>query len=136
MQQISQLFQSADWRSEKHVPLIEAPEETEKGTMLDVKVTIGKEIAHPNKTDHHIAWIELYFHPEGAKYPFQIGKAEFLAHGATINGPDTGSVYTHHGATLSFKTDKPGTLLASSYCNIHGLWQNSKALNVRQTMPA
>ncbi|MFA5014628.1 MAG: desulfoferrodoxin family protein [Actinomycetota bacterium] len=29
-----------------------------------------------------------------------------------------------------FKTEKPGTLLASSYCNIHGLWQSSKRLDI------
>ena len=28
------------------------------------------------------------------------------------------------------KTAKSGTLLAMSYCNIHGLWQSSKAIAV------
>ena len=34
------------------------------------------------------------------------------------------------GADMSFKTDKAGTLIASSYCNIHGLWESSKKLSV------
>ncbi|RKZ00666.1 MAG: superoxide reductase, partial [Candidatus Hydrothermota bacterium] len=29
-----------------------------------------------------------------------------------------------------FKTEKSGTILAASYCNIHGLWENSKELKV------
>jgi len=28
------------------------------------------------------------------------------------------------------KTQKPGTLMAMSYCNIHGLWQSSAELEL------
>ena len=124
------LFQSADWKQEKHIPVIEAPKKVKKGELFQVKVSIGKEIAHPNKTEHHINWIDVYFHPEGEKFPYQIGRAEFLSHGASTQGPDTSTVYTHHEATFSFKTDKPGMIHASSLCNIHGLWQNSQSLEV------
>jgi superoxide reductase len=125
------LFQSADWKAEKHVPVIEAPDKVKKGEVFKVTATVGKEVAHPNKTEHHISWIEIYFQPEGEKFPYQIGRAEFTAHGASVQGPDTSSVYTHHEAVLSFKTDKPGMIFASSSCNIHGLWQNSKELKVQ-----
>jgi len=124
------LFQTADWKSEKHVPVIELPDKIESGEFFDVSVTIGKEIAHPNKTEHHIRWIKIYFQPEGAKFPYHIGGAEFDAHGASAEGPDTSGVYTHHKATLSFKTENPGTVLAMSYCNIHGLWQNSEEIEL------
>ena len=124
------LFQSADWKKEKHVPVIEAPEKVKKGEFFDVRITIGKEIAHPNKTEHHIRWIAVYFHPQDGKFPYQIGRAEFTAHGESIEGPDTSTVYTHHQAILSFKTEVPGIIYAVSYCNIHGLWQNEKAIEV------
>ncbi len=124
------LFQSADWKQEKHIPVIDAPKKVKKGEFFQVKVTIGKEIAHPNKTEHHISWIDVYFHPEGEKFPHQIGKAEFMAHGASTQGPDTSTVYTHHEVIFSFKTDRPGAIFASSLCNIHGLWQNSQPLEV------
>jgi len=130
MAELKDLFQSADWKKEKHVPVIEAPDKVKKGEFFKVAVTIGKEIAHPNKTEHHIAWIDVYFHPEGEKNPYQIGKAEFAAHGASAQGPDTSTVYTGHAVVLSLKTDKPGAIYASSYCNIHGLWQNSKSVAV------
>lgn len=125
------LFQSADWKAEKHVPVIEAPDKVKKGEFFKVTAAVGKEIAHPNKTEHHIAWIEVYFHPQGEKFPYQIGRVEFSAHGASTQGPDTSSVYTHHEVVLSFKTDKPGVLYASSYCNIHGLWQGSRELGIQ-----
>lgn len=130
MANIKDLFQSADWKAEKHVPVIEAPDKVKKGEFFKVTATVGKEIAHPNKTEHHISWIEVYFHPQGEKFPYQIGRAEFCAHGASVQGPDTSSVYTHHEVVLSFRTDKPGFIYASSYCNIHGLWQNSKELKI------
>jgi superoxide reductase len=124
------LFKEADWKKEKHVPVIEAPDKVKKGEFFEVKVSLGKEIAHPNTTEHHIRWIMIYFKPEGANFPYQIGKAEFTTHGESTEGPDTSTIYTHHAATLSFKTDKPGTIYASSYCNIHGLWQSSKEIAV------
>ena len=130
MGNFKELFQSADWKKEKHVPVIDAPDTVKKGEFFKINVTIGKEIAHPNKTEHHIRWLGIYFQPQGEKFPYQIGKAEFSAHGASVQGPDTSTVYTHPEASLSFKTEKPGTIFASSYCNIHGLWQNSKELDV------
>lgn len=130
MTEFKDLFQSADWKIEKHIPVIEAPEKVKKGEFFRVTVSIGKEIAHPNKTEHHIRWIEVYFHPQGEKFPYHIGRADFTAHGESAQGPDTSTVYTHHEAVLSFKTDKPGAIFASSYCNIHGLWQSSKTLEV------
>ncbi len=130
MAEFEKLFQSADWKLEKHVPVIEAPDKVKKGAVFQVKVSIGKEVAHPNKTEHHIRWIAVYFLPGGAKYPFQIGRAEFAAHGESPEGPDTSTVYTHHEAVLSFKTDKPGTIFAESLCNIHGLWKNSREIAV------
>ena len=130
MGEFKNLFQGADWKTEKHVPVIEAPDKAKKGEFFKVTVGVGKEIAHPNKTEHHIRWIDIYFHPKDEKFPYQIGKAEFTAHGESAQGPDTSTVYTHHELTLGFKTEKSGTIYASSYCNIHGLWQNAKDIVV------
>jgi superoxide reductase len=129
--QFRDLYQSADWKKEKHVPVIDVPDRIRKGEFFEVKVTIGKEVAHPNKTEHHIRWIAVYFQPEGGKFPYQIGRADFTAHGESVDGADTSTVYTHHAATLSFKTEKPGTIYAASFCNIHGLWENSKEIKVQ-----
>lgn len=131
MTKLSELYQSGDWKAEKHVPAIEAPDSVAKGEMVKVTLSVGKEIAHPNTTEHHISWIELYFQPEGEKFPYQIGRCEFAAHGASVLGPNTSTVLTAPSAVVQFKTEKPGTLLASSYCNIHGLWQNAKPLAVK-----
>ena len=126
MAKLGDRLQTADWKSEKHVPVIECPDQVKKDELFDVKVTLGKEVAHPNKTEHHIRWITLYFHPEGDKFTYQVGHYEFNAHGESVEGPDTGPVYTNHTVTTSCKISKGGTLHALAFCNIHGLWESSK----------
>jgi superoxide reductase len=131
MSELKEVFQSADWKTEKHVPAIECPESVTAGELFEVTVTLGKEVAHPNTTEHHIRWLSLYFHPEGAKNPFEVGNFEFGAHGESPEGPNKGPVYTNHQVTVSLKIENPGTLLAASYCNIHGLWQSSKPVEIK-----
>jgi len=124
------LFQNADWNYEKHVPVIELPDSIKKGDIIKVKVIVGKQIAHPNTTEHHIRWIDTYFLAEGDKFPFHIGRFSFDAHGESTKGPNIGGIYTHPEITFSFKTDKSGTIFVSSFCNIHGLWENSIEIRV------
>ena len=131
MTDFSELFQSADWKMEKHVPVIECPSQVTAGQMFSVKASVGKEVVHPNTTGHHIRWISLYFRPKGEKFPYQIGHFEFCAHGESVEGPDSSTVYTHHEAGTSMKTEKPGTLYAISLCNIHGLWRSEKELAIK-----
>jgi len=123
-------IKSADWKSEKHVPVIECPDTVKAGEMFDVKITLGKEVAHPNTTEHHIRWITLFYHPEVGGAAFQVGRFEFSAHGESTEGPNKGPVYTNHSVVASMKVDKPGQLHAVSYCNIHGLWEYSKSISV------
>jgi len=127
---MKELFQAADWKAEKHVPVIEAADKVKKGAWVGITVSIGKEIPHPNTTEHHIAWAAVYFLAAGEKFSYEIAKFEFNAHGSSVQGPNTSTIFTHAQGTCNFKTDKPGTIIAASYCNIHGLWENFKELSV------
>ena len=131
MKKIGDFVQEADWKAEKHAPLLECADTVKADELFEVKISIGKEIAHPNTTEHHISWISLFFHVDGEKFPYQIGRYEFSAHGASVQGPNTSSVWTHHAVTAWMKTSKPGTLIAVSMCNIHGLWQSSKEIKLK-----
>ena len=130
MKQFGELFQTADWKTEKHVPVIECPDQVKSGEPFSLKVTLGKEIAHPNTTEHHISWISVYFQPEGEKFTYQVGHFEFCAHGESTKGANQGSVYTNHEVSVSLKVGKPGVFYATALCNIHGLWQSERELNV------
>ncbi len=127
MTKIGEMYQSDDWKTEKHVPVLEIKD---KDDGYLVKASVGKEIAHPNTTEHHIRWIELYFHPKGEKFPYQLGKFEFTSHGESAKGPDTSTVYAEPKIVAHMKTEKDGTVIANSYCNIHGLWSNEKELKL------
>ena len=130
MTNFSEQLQQADWKKEKHVPVIECPERVKSGDVFEVRVSIGKEISHPNTTEHHIRFIELYFKPDGDKFTYQVGTYSFSAHGESVDGPNTGPVTTDHGVVARFAVKKSGHLFAVSHCNIHGLWQSSKEIAV------
>ena len=130
MSKISESIQQGDWKKEKHMPVIECIDTVKSGETFDVKVSLGKEIAHPNTTEHHISWISLYFHPEGTKFPHMVGHFEFTAHGESAAGPNQGPVYTNHSVVISMKVTEPGTVQALSFCNIHGLWESTKDINI------
>ncbi|CCQ97355.1 Superoxide reductase [[Clostridium] ultunense Esp] len=123
MKSIGKLYQSGDWKGEKHVPVIHAPEKVKKGDLVEVNLNIGEEIAHPNTQEHYIAWIKLYFHPEGSNFPVEVGSYNFNSHGEH-------GTFTEPYVSAKFKVERSGTLHATSYCNIHGLWENSVELVV------
>lgn len=130
MGKMGEMYQTADWKTEKHVPAIECPDSVKAEELFNVTVTLGKEVAHPNTTEHHIRWIQLYFKPDHDKFAYQVGNYQFCAHGECVAGANQGPVYTHHTATAGMKIKSSGTLLATAFCNIHGLWENSKAIKV------
>jgi len=130
MKQLAELYQTADWKAEKHVPVIDCADRVKAGEMFIATVSVGKEVAHPNTTEHHIRWIAVYFYPAGEKFPYEVGRFEFSAHGESTEGPNQGPVYTNHEVAISLKISKPGTLYATSLCNIHGLWQSAKEITI------
>ena len=127
---IADVIQSADWKMEKHAPVIEAPDQVKVGESFTVDLCVGKEIAHPNTTEHNIRWIKLYFKADGGKFVYEIGSFEFNVHGESVDGANKGPVYTDPVAKAVIKLNSSGTLLATSYCNIHGLWESSHAITV------
>jgi len=127
---IGKMLQKADWKKEKHVPVIECPDKVKAGEWVKATVTVGKDIPHPNTTEHHIRWIRALFVPEGEKFAVDLGLFEFSAHGESVKGANQGPLYTHSAAAFWFKTSSKGTLNAVSYCNIHGLWESSKQVEL------
>lgn len=127
---IGEAIQSGDFKGEKHVPVIEAPEKVKAGEAFTVKVCVGKEIPHPNKAEHHISWIQLFFKPEGSKFLIELAKFEYTAHAAAMDITTTGPALAEPFSCLKVKLAKSGTLVALSYCNLHGLWESSQDIVV------
>ncbi|MGL5255492.1 MAG: class II SORL domain-containing protein [Proteocatella sp.] len=114
---IANYFKAGDWKSEKHVPVICIPEKISAEESFAVTVSIGDEIPHPNTLEHHIAWIKLFYVQDGSTIPVEVADVKFSAHGELEN-------LTEPYLSAKIKVSKPGKLVAMSYCNIHGLWEN------------
>ena len=127
---LSDFSRTGDWRSEKHVPLIECPVEFNAGEPTTVTVTVGKEIAHPNTALHHIRWIRLYFVPANSTLSYEVASVEFSSHGESVGGSDSSTLYTEPKISFDFRTGVPGVFYATALCNIHGLWESAKGITV------
>jgi len=130
MTDFKDLLQSADWKTEKHVPVIQGPDKINKGQLVEIEVSVGKQIVHPNTTEHHIRFIEVYFLATGEKFPSQLARFEFNAHGESTQGPNTSTIFSEPRVLTVFKTAKSGVIMANAYCNIHGLWKSEKEIKV------
>ncbi len=121
---LSSKIQSADFKSEKHVPVISVTDK--KDGVLTVSVEVGKDIPHPNTLEHYIAWIDLYFVPENGKFAHYVGRAEFSSHGEPVSaGKESGKMFSSPVGLFRVAPGVPGKLYALSYCNIHGLWESA-----------
>lgn len=125
-------LQSADWKKEKHVPVIEVKETVKPGVPIAVSLSVGEEVPHPHTVEHHIRWIKLFFQPEGEKFTVHLGSFQFEAHGESVKGSGEGSAICEPTVTTSITLKKSGVLMALSYCNIHGLWEGSLPVEIKQ----
>ena len=94
-----------------HVPVIEAPERVRAGQVFAVRVRVG-EVLHPMLENHYIHYAVLLAGNE------PVGRVDFTWR---FSSPE---------ATFQLKLDKPVTLVVREYCNLHGLWQNSRQIAV------
>ncbi len=85
--------QTADFKNEKHVPMIEK-------TADGYKVTVGSTL-HPMKEEHYIEWIELIV--DGKSY------RQYLKPG--------------DDPIAEFCVKQGGNVWAREYCNVHLLWK-------------
>ena len=126
---LASIVKTADWKAEKHVPVITAPPIAKAGEPFDIEVDVGKEIPHPNTAQHHIVWMALHFVPSGTNTSIELGRVDLSAHGASL--PDKpGPVFTDPSARFRVRLAVSGTLHATAYCNLHGLWTSSTEISV------
>ena len=85
--------QTADWKNEKHVPVVEKEENK-------VKVVVGSTL-HPMVEDHWIEWIEVI--------------ADGKVQRKYLNPGDE--------PKAKFKVKNAENIIVREYCNKHGLWK-------------
>ena len=100
---------------QKHLAVIEVPSEIKSEQFFNLKIKVG-EIEHPNENGHFIQWIELYV---GDVY---LGRFDLAP---VMTKPEvTIPLSIAHG-------NRKTVLRAVSRCNLHGMWESTKEIEVR-----
>ena len=107
---ISNYLKSIDQGKEKHLPYIEYKECVSCGE-LNLTIQIGKETIHPSLVDHAIKTIIVYGVTEKAEI-----KQLTVFH---LEGEFCLPI-----VRTSIKKGLFQKIIATSYCNLHGLWEN------------
>ena len=94
---------------EKHVPYIEIGTGKGEAGADIVHVMVGKDVAHPNTVEHHIAWLDVY----GVRQNGQV---------ITLGHSDFAPGYTSPNVRFQVPLADFKAFCALAYCNVHGLW--------------
>lgn len=95
-----------------HVPAIVVNGTPKAGEPVKVTVRVGEGHMHPSTHDHFIQWIELY-------------SGDIL-----LGRVDLSPATSKPEVTFTVVLDNSTTLRARQNCNLHGTWENSKAVQV------
>jgi len=106
-------FKALTELEQKHIPVISAPDKVKRNEIFLITVEVGKYKAHPNEPAHSIEWVELY---SGDTFLFRVNLSGSLSYPKT---------------TIPVKlTHAHGPLKTWAKCNIHGLWEGEKNIEV------
>lgn len=97
----------------KHTVIIEAPDEVKENEPFEVEVRVGEYKEHPNEPGHFIEWLELY------------SGDTFLAKLSLTPGK------SHYVMKTTVELDHSHPLKAWAKCNLHGLWESTKDIEVK-----
>lgn len=99
--------------AKKHVPVMTVPESVKAGQPFTVSIKVG-EIPHPMENGHFIQFADIY---SGHIY---ISRADFTAE---LNKPEV-------TFTLVLPHEGKRTLRSFIRCNLHGVWEGTKEVDV------
>ncbi|MBS3813231.1 class II SORL domain-containing protein [Candidatus Bipolaricaulota bacterium] len=101
-----------DALEKKHAVVIDAPDKVKAGEEFEVTLKVGEYKEHPNEIGHFIEWMELY------------SGETFLAR------LDLTPEHSHYVMKATVKLDHAHPLRGRAKCNLHGLWENEKEIEV------
>jgi len=111
---IQTYLKTANEGKEKHLPDIQV-KESEVTDALSIKIIVGKDALHPSTPEHAIKTITLY----GITNENQLKQIAVFHLTEDITIPVV---------RVSIKKDRFKELIATSYCNLHGLWESNLVL--------
>lgn len=101
---------------ESHSPKIESPDSVGAEKTFEVRITVGP---HPNTVEHSIRQIDVFIAEDGRAFnPIFLTTVKLTP------------VYSEPDIKLNLKLKENSTLYAIEYCNLHGLWESRKKIEV------
>jgi superoxide reductase len=101
---------------ESHTPKIEAPDSVSADKSFEVRIIVGP---HPNTIEHSIRQIDVFIAEDGRAFnPILLTTVRLTP------------VYSEPDIKVNLKLNKSSTLYAIEYCNLHGLWESGKKIEV------
>jgi superoxide reductase len=113
---VSEALDKATDLERKHIPVISSPDRVKKGEAFEVRVEVGKLLAHPNKLAHFIEFIELYANDT------YLCRVDFTP--VCVN--------PILKATIKLGVVHSGKLRAFERCNLHGTWMSECDIEVTE----
>ena len=101
-----------DALEKKHAVIIDAPDSVMEGESFEVTLNVGEFMEHPNEIGHFIEWMELY---SGDTFLARI---------------DLTPQKTEYVMKTTVNLDHAHTLRGRAKCNLHGLWETEKQIEV------
>ena len=100
---------------DRHSAFVQCEASAVKGEKFKVKVKVGDEYAHPDDSDHYIAYVQLW---NGETFLVQ----------ANFEAGTLGSIAGHVEVDFHIVPSKKMKLTAMAYCTKHGLWQSDEVV--------
>ncbi len=98
----------------KHLPVITAPQQVNKGQCFEVTIEVGKLVKHPNEPGHFIEFIELYADDT------YLARMDFTAKTTCPTMKVCVALEHSHGKLRAFER-----------CNLHGAWEYDLPIEVQ-----
>lgn len=105
-----------------HIPIIKCSKVGNSDDIFDISVTVP-DAGLSASDDHHILWIQLYFQNTRDEELISIGKWEYMAFGKDMP-------FIQPEALGRIQFNENGTIYALVYCDVHGLWETSKYIEL------
>ena len=104
-------------KARTHVPRVEVQSPVKKGEAVTVRIFVTE---HPNRPDHHIEFLDVYYEEDGRQFnPIHVAHVRLT--------PEIVEPYVE----IRIRPRASGWLHVVAYCNMHGLWEAVRRIEVR-----
>ncbi len=109
--------QELNEKAKTHVPRVDIESPVKKGESASIRIILTE---HPSRTDHHIEFLDVYYEEDGRPFnPIRVAHVRLT--------PEIAEPYVE----IRIRPRVSGWLHVVAYCNMHGLWEAVRRVEVK-----